>query len=73
MFTIHTLRRVCAFVNCCGCDPPPSPVVQDALFVRGKKVEFVYLLTKGSVGLHYVRQGLRAVPGTTTAVFVVFL
>ncbi len=53
--------------------PPPPSVVQDALFVRGKKVEFVYLLTKGSVGLHYVRQGLRAILDTTTAVCVVSL
>ena len=29
--------------------------LQEPLFLRGKKVEFMYLVTKGTVGLHFVR------------------
>jgi hypothetical protein len=34
---------------------PVSPPLQDALFTRTKKVEAVYLLTKGTVALQFVR------------------
>jgi hypothetical protein len=36
--------------------------VQEPLFLRGKKVEFMYLVTKGTVGLQFVSSPVATPP-----------